>query len=300
MKEGKIMKLSMEEKFKIVTELREKDNKKPVAPEIIDKYPVKEIKEMFVKTRAEDAHIYIHYPLVGKAPYPLYVNIHGGGFVKGHFQVDELFCRKVVNNVGCMVIDIDYKLAPEFMFPYALNECYDVIKWAYDNSEKLGIDKSRIAVGGHSAGGNLIAGITLMAKENKDFPIVCQILEYPAMDLLSDPALKNTSDAVIPLEKARMYNDMYVKEEDKCNPLASPVFASTEQLRGLPPALIIIAELDRLRDEGEKYASMLIQAGVEVSAKRFIGARHGFTIKLLDDYEKSTEMIVKALRSAFN
>lgn len=293
------MKLSMEERIKIIKDLREKDAKKPVDSEIIAKYPVKEIREMFVPTRAEDAHIYIHYPLGGKAPYPLYVNIHGGGFVKGHFQVDEFFCRKIVNKVGCVVIDIDYKLAPEFMFPYALNECYDVIKWAYDNSEELGIDKNRIVIGGHSAGGNLAAGIALMANEKKDFTIACQILDYPSMDLFTDPANKNFVDPVIPLEKARMYNDMYVNEEDKRNPLASPVFASTEQLRGLPPALIITAELDRLCEETEKYALLLIQAGVGVSVKRFLGARHGFTIKLTDDYEISTEMIVRTLRNTY-
>lgn len=293
------MKLSMEEKIKIITALREKDAKKPVDPEIIAMYPIKEIREMFVPTRTEDAHIYVHYPLGGNAPYPLYVNIHGGGFVKGHFQVDELFCRKIVNKVGCVVVDIDYKLAPEFMFPYALNECYDVIKWAYDHSEELGIDKNRIVIGGHSAGGNLAAGIALMANENKDFTLACQILDYPSLDILTDPANKNFVDPVIPLEKARLYNDMYVNEEDKSNPLASPVFASTEQLRGLPPALILTAELDRLRDEAEKYALLLIQAGVGVSVKRFIGARHGFTIKLMDDYEISTEMIVRTLRNTF-
>ncbi|MGB4587813.1 MAG: alpha/beta hydrolase [Clostridiaceae bacterium] len=293
------MKLSIEEKIKIITNLRQKDAKKPVDPAIMAKYPIKEIREMFIPTRTEDAHIYVHYPLGGNAPYPVYVNIHGGGFVKGHFQVDELFCRKIANKVGCVVIDIDYKLAPEFMFPYALNECYDVIKWAYDHSEELSIDKNRIALGGHSAGGNLAAGIALMANESNDFKLACQILDYPSLDLLTDPANKNFIDPVIPLEKARLYNDMYVNEEDKSNPLASPVFASTEMLKDLPPTLILTAELDRLRDEAEKYALLLIQAGVGVSVKRFIGARHGFTIKLMDDYEISTEMIVRTLRNTF-
>lgn len=293
------MNLSLEERIQLIKDLREKDAKKPVDPEILAKYPVKEIREMFVPTRTGDAHIFVHYPLGSDAPAPLYVNIHGGGFVKGHFQVDELFCRKMVNKVGCVVIDIDYKLAPEFMFPYALNECYDVIKWAYDHSEEVGIDKTRIVIGGHSAGGNLAAGIALMANESKDFAIACQILDYPSLDLLTDPANKNFEDTVIPLEKARLYNDMYVSEEDKGNPLASPILASPEQLRGLPPALILTAELDRLRDEAEQYALHLIQAGVGVSVKRFIGARHGFTIKLLDDYETSTEMIVRTLKNTF-
>lgn len=223
------MKMSMEEKLKIVTAIREKDAKKPVDPSIIAQYPVKEIKELFVKTREGEAHIYIHYPLQGEAPYPLYINMHGGGFIKGHFQVDELFCRKISNKVNCVVIDIDYKTAPEVMFPYALYECYDVVKWAHKNSEELGIDKNRIAVGGHSAGGALAAGINLIANESKEFPILCQILDYPPLDLHTDPAEKKTfANPVIPHEKARIYNAMYIKEEDRSNPLASPVFASTD------------------------------------------------------------------------
>jgi acetyl esterase len=299
-KEGIIMELSMEEKLEIVKAIREKDAKKLVDPTIIDKYPVKETKEMFVKTRQGEAHIYIHYPRQGEAPYSLYVNIHGGGFIKGHFQVDELFCRKISNKVNCVVIDIDYKTAPEGMFPYALNECYDVIKWAYENSEELKIDKNRIAVGGHSAGGTLTAGICLMINKSKEFPIIYQILDYPPLDLYTDPELKKTfANPIIPHEKARIYNDMYIKEEDRTNILASPVLAATEQLRGLPPTLIITAELDSLCDEGEKYASMLIEAGVKVTAKRFIGSNHGFTINLRTGYEESVEMIVNALKNAF-
>lgn len=295
------MEISMEEKLKIANGIREKDAKKPVDSEVIAKYPVKEIKEMFVKTREGEAHIYIHYPLQGEAPYPLYVNIHGGGYIKGHFQVDELFCRKIVNKVGCVVVDIDYKLAPEFMFPYALNECYDVVKWAHDNSEELGIEKNRIAVGGHSAGGGLAAGIALMAKEKKDFSVICQILDYPPLDLCSDPATKKMSlDVPGRCEQVRIYNAMYVKEEDKNNPLASPVFASKEQLRGLPPTLIITAEMDSLCDEGEKYASMLIEAGVEVTARRFIGAKHGFVVNLRDGHEAGVELIARALKNAFD
>ncbi len=294
------MELSMEEKLKIVTEIRIKDRKKPVEPNIMAQYPVKKTKEMFVKTRNGDSHIYIHYPLDTEGPIPLYVNIHGGGFIKGHFQVDELFCRKIVNKVHCVVIDVDYKIAPEFMFPYALNECYDVVKWAYENCKELGIDKNKIALGGHSAGGNLAAGITLMAEKSKDFSIAYQVLDYPPLDLFTDPAAKNDFvDTAISHEKARIYNALYIKEEDKNNPLASPVFASTQQLKGLPPTLIITAELDTLCDEAEKYASMLIEAGVEVTAKRFLGSTHSFTINLKEGYKDAVKMIVKALNNAF-
>lgn len=294
------MKISMEDKLKIVNQIRVKDRKKTVDPNIMAKYPIKETKEMFVKTRNDDAHIYVHYPLDNEEQYPLYVNIHGGGFIKGHFQVDELFCRKIVNMTHCVVIDIDYKIAPEFMFPYALNQCYDVVKWAYGNYKELGIDKNKIALGGHSAGGNLAAGITLMAAKSKDFPIAYQILDYPPLDLYTDPAAKKAFiDTTISHEKARIYNALYINKEDRNNPLASPVFASTEQLKGLPPTLIITAELDTLCDEAEKYAAMLIKAGVEVTTKRFLGSTHSFTVNLKEGYEDAVKMIVKALNNAF-
>lgn len=297
MKVGIIVELSLEEKLKIVNIIREKDARKSVDPSIIANYPVKIIKEMFVKTKSGETHIYIHYPLKGEKPYPLYVNMHGGGFIKGHFQADELFCRKVANTVNCAVIDIDYKIAPEFMFPYALNECYNIVKWAYDNYEELGIDKNKIAVGGHSAGANLAAGIALMANKSKDFLIVCQILDYPPLDLYSDPVSKEVAcNTVIPPEKAKLYTDMYIKEEDRNNFLASPIFAKEEQLKGLPPTLIITAELDSLCKEDEKYAAMLIAAGVEVTAKRFLGCSHGFTINCREGHEDAEKMVFNALR----
>lgn len=300
MKAGIIVEISLEEKLKIVNSIREKEAKKPVEADIINRYPVKAIKEMFLKTKLGETHIYIHYPLKGEKPYPLYINIHGGGFVKGHFQADELFCRKVANAVNCAIIDVDYKIAPEFMFPHALNECYNVVKWAYENYEELGIDKNKIAIGGHSAGANLAVGVTLMANKSKDFPIVCQILDYPPIDLFSDPVSKEVAcDTVIPPEKAKLYTDMYIKEEDRNNFLASPIFAKGEQLKGLPPALIITAELDSLCKEGEKYASMLIAAGVEVTAKRFLGCSHGFTIDCKEGHEDAEKMVFNALRKFF-
>lgn len=294
------MLMSLDAKLKIVNAMRQKEAKKIVDLSIIAKYPVKAIKEMFVKTRSGHIHVYIHYPIREEKTCPLYVNMHGGGFVKGHFKQDELFCRKVSSAVNCAVMDIDYKTAPEYMFPYALYECYDAVKWAYENAEELGIDKNKIAVGGHSAGANIAIGITLMANEKSAFPIVCQVLDYPPTDLYSDPALKELAcDTVVPAEKAEFYTDMYIKEEDRSKILASPVFAKKEQLRGLPPAVVITAELDSLCKEGEKYASMLIASGVEVTARRFLGCSHGFTISCGKGHEDAEKMIFNALRKSF-
>lgn len=299
MREGFGMELTMEEKLKIAKDLRNK-SKKNIDKCLLEQYPVKEIREMNIDIKEGKAHIYILYPLSGRSPYPLYINMHGGGFVKGHSQRDELFCRKVCSSVNCAVIDVDYKVAPEFMFPCALNECYSVVKWAYENYEEIGIDKNKISVGGHSAGANLAAGIALMANESCDFPLVCQVMDYPPVDLFSDPETKkNFKSETISPELARTYTDMYIKPGDRKNPLASPLYASKIQLAGLPKTLIITAELDYLSNEGEEYALMLARAGVEVTVKRFIGAVHGFTIGLKNDYKEAEKMIFKALNDAF-
>lgn len=291
------MSLSMTEKLKAANAIRERDVLAPIGSDVLLQYPVKEIQEMLIKTREGNTHIYFFTPLKTRFSDSLFINIHGGGFIKGRFEKDELFCRKLVNQVGCAVIDIDYKVAPEYMFPCALHECYDVVKWAVENAKSLGINKDKIAVGGHSAGGTLAAGVTMMAKQSQEFSIVCQILDYPPLDLFSDPSTKRTPPGdIIPYEKARLYNDMYVKPEDRKNPLASPMYASIEQLKGLPPALVITAGLDSLCDEGEKYASMLIEAGVEVTATRFLHSIHGFTITRKQGHKESEDMIFGTLK----
>ena len=301
LREGLSMELSTEEKIKIANDLRNKSAKKCIDQSLLEQYPVKEIKDMNVETKAGKTHIYIHYPVQGKFPYPLYVNMHGGGFVKGHSQWDELFCRKVCNNVNCAVIDVDYKIAPEFMFPCALNECYNVVKWVYENYNSLGIDKNKISIGGHSAGANIAAGIALMANASGDFPVLCQVLDYPPVDLYSDPETKNIiKNETITKELARTYTDMYINVSDRKNPLASPLYASKKQLTGLPKTLIITAELDYLCSEGEEYALMLARAGVEVTVKRFLGSVHGFTINLQDGYMEAEKMVFKALNNANN
>jgi len=248
---------------------------------------------MFVRTREGETHIYLYKPLNMEVSCPLIINIHGGGFIKGIFDKDEYFSRKTVNCVGCAVIDIDYKIAPESMFPVALNECYDVVKWAYDNSEELGIDKNRIAVYGHSAGATLTAGLTIMANRSKEFSVAFQVLDYPPMDLFTDAGEKRNppgiSEALI--DKARLFNAMYIAPEESKNPLASPVFASIDQLVGLPPALVITAGFDGLCDEGEKYVGMLREAGVEVVATRFINSIHGFTVGLSEGHKEAEDLI---------
>lgn len=291
--------ISKQEQLEIVNQLRAQDVDTNIDAEEFNKFPVKEIREMWVKTRNGDTHIFIHFPLGSEETHPLYINIHGGGFVKGHKKRDTLFCQKMAFSLNCVVIDIDYKIAPEERFPYALHECYDIVKWAYNNPKLLNIDPERIAVGGHSAGGTLTAGLAMMANKSKEFSIVLQILDYPPLDLYTDPQNKKILEKAIPVDRARAYNDLYIDEEDRNNPLASPVYATADMLKGLPPALVLTADQDSLCEEAEKFAAMLLEAGVQVTAKRFIDSVHGFVTMRKEGYEEAEKMIITSLKIAF-
>lgn len=281
------------ENMELVQKIREKDVLLvPISEEMLQQYPAEE-EEMFVKTREGETHIYFYKPLSAQSTYPLFINIHGGGFIKGRFAKDAFFARKAANRVGCAVIDIDYKISPESMFPVALYECYDIVKWACDNSEKLGINKNKITICGHSAGATLTAGLTMLAKQSQEFSVAFQVLDYPPMDLFTDPGEKRNPPGVgaALIEKARLFNTMYITPEESKNPLASPFCASIESLKGLPAALVITAGFDGLCDEGEQYASMLKEASVEVVAVRFINSVHGFTVGLMEGYEEAEDLI---------
>jgi acetyl esterase len=211
------------------------------------------------------------------APLPVYVNMHGGGFIFGNAEMDDAWCGVIADRAGCVVVNVDYKLAPEHKFPIPVHECYEVVKWVHEHSEQLSINPEKIAVGGHSAGGNLAAAVCLLNQQRgNELPIVYQIIDYAPLDLDTDPALKPKFEEAIPAEFARMFNSLYLETlEDARNPLASPIFA--ESLHGLPEAFVITAERDSLAAEGEKYAERLKQAAVKVTYKQYKGVPHGFT-----------------------
>jgi acetyl esterase len=215
---------------------------------------------------------------------PVFVNLHGGGFVLGFAEGDDIYCRLLANEARCVVVNVDYLLAPENPFPGALEECYRLMKWIRKNPDALKIDPHRMGIGGHSAGGNLAASVCLLANERKEFSIQCQIVDYAPLDLATPPTLKNLIGSATAvgeqadefLELAEKYNGWYLqKKGDGFNPLASPLFAT--DLVDLPPALIIAAENDVLLVEDEQYARRLLAAGVEVEYKLFTGCDHGFT-----------------------
>lgn len=295
------MEFSYEDKLKMAEQLRNSTIvQSAFTPEYEKNLELVSVEERNITTSEGNSHIYIITPKEAREKYPLFINIHGGGFVRPYLKRDTMFSSLIASKLDCKVIDIDYKLAPEYPFPVAFNECYDIVKWAFENAEELNIDRENVVIGGHSAGGNFTAGVVLKANQTKDFKVKMHIMDYPFMDAVTDPADKPSDGNILTEDKARKFNALYVdNEEDKLNPFVSPVFAKKEMLIGLPPALIITAGKDSLRVEAEKYAMMLIEAGVEVKVKRFLNSSHGFVTHCQQEAEEAQKLIIRTLSHAF-
>lgn len=291
-----------EEKLKIAEGLRTTSVVTPAIPPEYERYvEAVDVEERMIPTREGDTRVFIIAPKGIGRNSPLYINIHGGGFVRPHERRDIVFSAMVAVRVGCRVIDIDYKLAPEYPFPAAFNECYDVTKWAFANAASLGVDAQRIALGGHSAGGNLTAAIALMANRSKDFQLKYQFIDYAYLDGVTDPAEKIGPTDLIPVDRMRAFNALYAEDPaDLANPFISPIVADPAMLAGLPPALVVSAGMDCFRFEDEKYAMMMVAAGVEVTAKRFVESNHGFVVHCRGEFAAAHDLICSSLKSAFS
>lgn len=227
---------------------------------------------------------------------PVFFDMHGGGFILMSAEADGAMNTTLREAVGCKIVSIDYALAPEHPFPTAVNQAYAVVKELYTNAEKYGIDPSRMAIGGHSAGANLATVTCIQAARKKEFGFACQVLDYPPLDLATSPYDKPCPKGVIKPKDAAMYDACYIEPSQAKDPLVSPVYAEREELSGLPPTLLILAGQDSLHDEGAKYGDLLREAGVTVEQHDFTTEVHGFTyyrskeapraIQLMADYLK--------------
>lgn len=238
------------------------------------------VKEYMIPTFAGETRALVYVPnrkQTDIVTWPVFFNMHGGGFVLGQADGDDSWCRLIADRGACLVVNIDYKLAPEHKFPTAVYECYDVVKWMQTHADEFSANASMFAIGGHSAGGNLAAAVCLLNRERgNEFPILLQIIDYAVLDLATDPAEKPNFPEAIPADVAKTFNTMYLtKPEDASNPLASPVLA--DSFSNLPEALIITAERDSLAQEARTYAAKLEADGVKVTHKEYAGAVHGFT-----------------------
>jgi acetyl esterase len=207
---------------------------------------------------------------------PLLVFLHGGGFVLGDLETHDPACRLLCRHAGLHVLAVDYRLAPEHPFPAALEDARAAFAWAHAHAQELGADPARLAVGGDSAGGNLSAALSQLAvREGTPAPAL-QLLLYPAVDRTVDRASLELFAEGFFLTRADItwFHNHYIGTADRADPRISPLLC--RELSGLPPALVITAGFDPLRDEGEAYAAALQAAGTPATLRRFDGLVHGF------------------------
>ena len=227
---------------------------------------------------AGDIPVRVYVPTSEPGPRPVLVYFHGGGWVIGDIETHDCTARAVAEASGATVVSVDYRLAPENPFPAALEDCVAAVRWVADNAGELDIDPARLAVGGDSAGGNL-AAVVAHELRSGDGPEACfQLLVYPVTDgTMAHPSVEENAEGYF-LTKDTMdwFWEQYVGDGDRTGARVSPMHLPDEALAGLPPALVITAEYDPLRDEGEAYAARLAAAGVEVTSRRFDGMIHGF------------------------
>jgi acetyl esterase len=225
------------------------------------------------------------------------VYFHGGGFVIGDLDTHAGVAMSLAAKSGHAVLAVDYRLGPEHRFPSATDDAVATVEWAYKNAQTLGIDPDRIAVGGDSAGGTLAAVVC----HSMVVPIKFQMLIYPGVDAsMSYPSiLENRSGPLLTLEVLKWFQRHYLRNESDISDVrASPILVSDEILKQMPPAIVISAEYDPIRDEGEAYGRRLIENGVSVTITRYIGEFHDFfkMIGALDDAELAHQQVAALLR----
>ena len=242
------------------------------------------------------------YSPFGAGPFPVLTYFHGGGFVLCDLDSHDSTCRGLTNAAQCVVVSVDYRLAPEAPFPAAPEDCYAATRWVAENAPELDGDPARHAVAGDSAGGNLAAVVALMARDRGGPALVHQLLIYPVTDHSFDTPsyLDNAEGYFLTREMMQWFWGHYLKSEaDGMQALASPLRA--DDLSNLPSATVITAEFDPLRDEGEAYAARLEASGVPTELVRYEGMIHGF-FGMTDTVDRAKEAVAqsgRALRRAF-
>ncbi|MCM3600012.1 alpha/beta hydrolase [Robertmurraya korlensis] len=217
------------------------------------------------------------YTPEGEGPFPLFVYYHGGGWVIGDLETADASCRMLANRTERVVVSVDYRLAPEYKFPVPVEDSYAALKWVKEHATEINGNASKIVVGGDSAGGNLSAAMTLLSKDENGPEIEGQILIYPVTSLTYDTKSYFEFQQGFGLDRDLMiwFGNYYINgEEDARNKLVAPLEA--EDVSGLPPAYVITAEYDVLRDEGQAYAEKLRNAGVQVETICEEGLVHGY------------------------
>ena len=263
--------------------------------------PVSQIEDLTVAGSRGPIPVRIYREGMGAAPRPTLLYMHGGGFVTCSIATHDGYCRALARETGLTIVSIEYGLAPEHPYPQGFEDCRDVLLWAARESARArGIDPERLMVGGDSAGGAFAAALTLWARDQGAPSIVHQLLIYPviANDFKTRSYIENGQDYYLTADAMRWFWRQYLGDENGvADVLAAP--GRAEDLTGLPPATVVTAGYDPLRDEGASYAKRLEAAGVPVAYRDYAGTFHGFAgIDTLESARASRAFIVARLRQA--
>ena len=267
----------------------------------LEQEPVERVEDRTIPGPSGPLPVRVYTPS-GGADHPVIVLFHGGGWVIGDLDSEDTTCRGLANRTGAVVMSVDYRLSPEARFPAPAEDCYAATRWAAEHGGELGANGSRLAVAGTSAGGNLSAAVSLMARDRGGPEICHQVLFNPVADHDFDtPSYLDNAEGFGLSRKGMMWFwDQYVPGvSERSNPYASPLRA--DDLSGLPAATIITAEYDPLRDEAEAFGERLSAAGVDVQCTRYDGMIHGFNIQV-GVYDRAKEALEEAgarLRASF-
>jgi acetyl esterase len=263
--------------------------------------PVAEIRELALPGAGGSIAARLYVPDAAE-PLPVLAYFFGGGWVLGSLDTAEPVCRQLANAAACAVVSVAYRRAPEDPFPVAVEDCYAATCWLAENGAGHGLDATRLAVGGASSGGNLAAAVAMLARDHGGPSLAFQLLVYPPLDYrAATPSMREPVQRPFfgPEDVAWCWSHYLADPADGESPSASPLRAG--DFRGLPPALVITAEVDPLRDEGELYAARLREDGVPTDLVRFEGVMHGF-FSLTDELDaaiEAQELAACALRRAF-
>lgn len=276
-----------------------------IVPRNFDPVPLARVEDRQIPGSGGDIRVRIYWPDGPSGPLPVFLFVHGGGFVIGSIESRDPQCRLICRDVPCIVVSVDYRLAPEHPYPAAPDDCWSALEWLHANAEALGGDAARIAVGGESAGGNLAAGLALRARAAGGPALLAQILVYPVTDMFFEQDLPSYAyldeDYFLTREQMAWYHDCYAPGMTKTDdPLLSPSKAA--DLRGLPFTQIVTAEFDPLRDDGKRYGERLADAGVPVEYVCMDGMIHGYWHygKLIDASGAALKLSIDALQRAFS
>lgn len=273
-----------------------------MVPPLEERLPLHSVEDTTAQTPAGDVPVRIYTPVEADS-YGLLVYFHGGAFFLGSLDTHDHLTRSLAKETGLKVVSVGYRRAPEAAFPAGLHDCYAVVRWAAENGERLAWDGATLAITGDSSGGTFVAAVAAMAHDSGFDRVTHQVLFYPSLDLDFDVdryASLRENAVGYGLETAglKSFNAFYLDSgADPADPLVSPI--KRADLTGLPPALIVTAEHDPLRDEGELYGRRLKEAGVDATVSRYAGAGHGFVqhFSWIPAYHRVFEETAAFLRS---